>query len=57
MEETHRVIILSKYPDESKDKEIHVLHIEDNYKYMDEELIDELILCIDPIIEAWRLSR
>jgi predicted protein tyrosine phosphatase len=50
MEDKHRSRILAEYPGESKYKEMHVLNIEDNYKYMDKELIAELIELVDPII-------
>ncbi len=42
MEKRHAAIIQQKYPDAIADKSLVILHIEDDYQYMDEELIDIL---------------
>lgn len=42
MEKKHREKLISKFPAETSNKEIIVLDILDNYKYMDEELIMEI---------------
>ena len=42
MEKKHRTRILEKYPEFSS-KEIIVLHIPDEYEFMDEELVGTLI--------------
>lgn len=42
MEKKHGQRINDKFKDEVTDKEIIILHIPDDYQYMDEELIDEL---------------
>jgi predicted protein tyrosine phosphatase len=56
MEEKHRSKLLAEFPDESAFKEIYVLNIEDNYRYMDQELIDELVKVVDPIIYNRQLA-
>jgi predicted protein tyrosine phosphatase len=33
-------------------KEVHVLHIPDEYKFMDPELIEDLRLSIDPYLQS-----
>lgn len=40
MEKHHRERLLEKFPDELIGKELVVLDIEDNYQYMDPELIE-----------------
>jgi predicted protein tyrosine phosphatase len=42
MEKRHAAIIQRNYPDLIADKSIVVLHITDDYQYMDSELIDIL---------------
>ena len=42
MEKKHSVRLLEKYPNEMNNKKIVVLEIQDIYKYMDTELIEEL---------------
>jgi predicted protein tyrosine phosphatase len=42
MEKRHAAIIQQKYPDAIAGKSLVVLHISDDYQYMDEELIDLL---------------
>jgi predicted protein tyrosine phosphatase len=42
MEKRHAAIIRQKYPDEIAGKSLVILHISDDYQYMDEELIDIL---------------
>jgi predicted protein tyrosine phosphatase len=42
MEKRHAAIIQRNYPDLITDKSIVVLHITDDYQYMDSELIDIL---------------
>ena len=54
MENKHRAKIRADYPGESKYKEIIVMGIEDNYQYMDKELIDEIISVVDPILYGER---
>ena len=42
MEKKHKQRITERFPEETCDKEIITLHIPDDYRYMDEELIEEL---------------
>jgi predicted protein tyrosine phosphatase len=46
MEKRHAAIIQRNYPDLIADKSIVVLHITDDYQYMDSELIDILNSCL-----------
>lgn len=50
MERKHRERLLSNFPGEMQFKEIHVLDIPDNYRYMDPELIAEIEASVDPIL-------
>jgi predicted protein tyrosine phosphatase len=50
METKHQSKILADFPGESKHKKIIVMGIEDNYQYMDEELIEEITYCVDAVI-------
>ena len=50
MEKKHKQRITAKFPGETKYKEIHVLGIEDNYRFMDDELIEVLQDCVVPIL-------
>ncbi len=40
MEKTHKEKLLLKFPVETKDAKIVILEIQDNYKFMDKELIE-----------------
>ena len=51
MESKHRNKLKADFRDIMNYKKIHVLDIEDNYQYMDAELIEILRQSIDPIIE------
>lgn len=50
MESKHKQRLLAEYPEAMRLREVHVLDIEDNYKFMDPELIEELKTAIDPIL-------
>ncbi len=50
METKHKSKILADFPGESKHKKIIVMGIEDNYQYMDEELVEEISYCVDAVI-------
>ncbi len=52
MESKHRSRIKTTFPNALNNKQIHVLEIEDNYQFMDPELIELLIQTIDPILET-----
>ena len=51
MENKHRSKLKADFRQIMNHKELHVLDIEDNYQFMDPELIDLLKLCIDPLIK------
>ena len=49
MEDQHYEKLSLTYQDELEQKEIHVLGLEDNYRYMDEDLIEELQYALDSL--------
>lgn len=51
MEKKHKQRMCENFPLESKEKEIIVLEIPDQYKYMDDELITEIKTIVDFYIE------
>jgi protein-tyrosine phosphatase len=48
MERKHKQRLLDKFPNEMNNKKIVVLDIEDEYKYMDKELIEMIKVSVDP---------
>ena len=50
MEKKHKQRLTEKYPDEMLQKKIVVLDIEDNYEYMDRELIEIIKTSIEPYL-------
>jgi predicted protein tyrosine phosphatase len=50
MEDKHKSRMTAAFPDGVKHKDIHVLGIPDEYRFMQPELIDELTKAIDPIL-------
>ena len=50
MEDKHRQRILADFPGESKFKPMHVLDIPDEYKFMDDELVELIRSAAEPII-------
>ena len=50
MEKKHKQRLLNNFPNETKNKQLVILDIEDNYKYMDEELIEMIKLSVDPYL-------
>ena|SRR5689334_3388961 len=50
MEKKHKERLLDKFPKEIKGKRIIILDIEDEYKYMDEELVEMIKLSVDPYL-------
>ena len=50
MEKKHKQRLLDKFPDETKNKLFTILDIEDNYKYMDEELVEMIKITVDPFL-------
>ena len=50
MEDKHLERLAAAFSKEIEHKEIEVLGIEDNYRYMDPDLITELKFALDPIL-------
>jgi len=50
MEEKHKRRLSAEFPGETRYKEIHVLDIPDDYRYMDSELVDILNDCVPTIL-------
>jgi predicted protein tyrosine phosphatase len=50
MEDKHKKRLMSDYPGELRYKDLYVLGIPDDYKYMDPELIEEIRSSVDPIL-------
>ena len=48
MEDKHKEILRERFPFASRNQRVLVLHIEDEYKYMDPNLIEELLDCTAP---------
>jgi protein-tyrosine phosphatase len=48
MEKKHKQRLLDKFPSETKNKQLIVLDIEDDYEYMDKELVEMIKLSVDP---------
>lgn len=49
MEDKHRQRILADFPGEAKFKPIHVLDIPDDYRFMDDELVELIRSAAEPI--------
>jgi predicted protein tyrosine phosphatase len=52
MEQKHHKRLLSDFPGEMRFKEIHVLDIPDDYKFMDPQLIEEIEASVEPILSG-----
>ena len=50
MEKKHKQRLLEKFPDEIVNKTLVILNIEDEYKFMDKELINMIKLSVDPYL-------
>ena len=50
MEKKHKQRLLDKFPIEIKNKQFIILDIEDNYKFMDEELVEMIKISVDPFL-------
>lgn len=50
MEQKHKTRLLAEYPEDVRDKRLHVLEIPDDYRYMDPELIELLEHSVAPIL-------
>lgn len=51
MEKKHKQRMSEKFPFELEGKEIHVLDISDEYQFMDNELIEEIVAKVDSILD------
>lgn len=50
MEGKHKQRLLTEFPMETRDKQVHVLDIPDIYEFMDPELIVEITAVVDPLL-------
>lgn len=50
MEKRHKQRMIESFPSETQHKQIIILHIPDEYKYMDEELIEDIQTKVDVYI-------
>lgn len=48
MQKKHQLFLIKRFNPEIQSKSIVVLDIEDEYQYMDEDLIDDLKAKVDP---------
>ena len=50
MEKRHKQRLLDNFPSEMSDKKVVILDIEDEYRYMDKELIEMIKISVDPYL-------
>ena len=50
MEKKHKQRLQDRFPNETKDKKVIILDIEDEYTFMDKELIKIIRLSVDPYL-------
>lgn len=50
MEKKHKQRLLENFPGDIKNKQLIVLDIEDDYEYMDKELVEMIKLSVDPYL-------
>ena len=50
MEQKHKQRLMAEIPGEMRYKEVHVIDIPDEYKFMDPKLIAEIRASVDPIL-------
>src|SRR5262245_35241000 len=50
MEKKHKQRLLENFPNETQYKKVIILDIEDEYNYMDEELIEMIRISVDPYL-------
>ena len=50
MEEKHKTRLKAEFGHALDGRDIHVLDIPDDYKYMDRELVEQLELCVDSVL-------
>lgn len=54
MEKEHRTILLNKFRNECQNKKMVVLDIDDNYKFLDPELVEMIKALVDPYLYEHR---
>ena len=52
MEPKHRQRLRADFPGQTKYLELRVLHIPDDYQFMDEELVEEIVAAVEPILAS-----
>ena len=50
MEKKHKQRLVDKFPNEMANKSVVILDIEDEYQFMDKELINMITLSVDPYL-------
>ncbi|MBY0481275.1 MAG: hypothetical protein K2Q21_07965 [Chitinophagaceae bacterium] len=50
MEKKHKQRLVENFESDIKNKQIVILHIEDNYNYMDSELVELLTNCVEEFL-------
>lgn len=50
MEKKHKQRLLTNFPGETTNKKVVILYIEDDYKYMDEELVEMIKQSVEPYL-------
>ena len=53
MEKRHKQRMVEKFPFETGQKQIIILHIPDEYTYMDPELVEDIKTKVDVYIRKW----
>lgn len=56
MEKRHKQKLLDKFSTEMINKKVVILEIEDEYKYMDKELIETIKLSVDPYLKTQKTA-
>ena len=57
MEDKHRHRLLADYPGETKFLPIEVLHIPDDYQFMDPELVELIRIATEPCIQSFQSKQ
>jgi predicted protein tyrosine phosphatase len=52
MEDKHKSHLVTKFPGDLRYKQIYILDIPDEYRFMDPQLIEELRIAVDPLLFA-----
>ena len=50
MDQKYKQRLMAEFPGEMRYKELFVLNIPDDYKYINAELVDEILRAIEPIL-------